>query len=179
MMRNGGLALASALLLASCATAGTQTASPAVSQPLPPQLAGIYDAQNPFAKILRGELPVAKVYEDQYVLAFMDHRPLAPGHVLVISKTSKARNLLEIDPVDLARVMAVAKLVTRAEFTALGATGVTLEQNNGSAQSVFHLHVHVIPRYNGASSGGEQGPIVPVADLQPVANKLAAAIAKP
>ncbi len=155
-------------------------AAPAIArapEPLPPQLAGSYDTHNPFARILRGELPAAKVYEDAHVLAFMDNHPVAPGHVLVISKTSHARNLLEIEPRELARVMAVAQRIIRAEFTALGATGVVIQQNNGSAQTVFHLHVHVIPRYNG--DGGDHppgGPQQTADQLAPVAARLAAAL---
>ncbi len=162
-------------------------ASPAGARPttlpLPPQLAGTYDPHNPFARMLRGELPIARVYEDAHVLAFMDNHPLAAGHVLVISKTSRARNLLEIEPRDLARVMAVAQRIARAEFTTLGATGVVILQNNGSAQSVFHLHVHVIPRYNGDGDRGmiplAGAPEQPLAQLAPVAAQLAAAVRSP
>ena len=166
-------ALAIALLLAGPAAARTVA-------PLPSALAGTYDTHNPFARIIRGELPAVKVYEDAHVLAFMDNHPLVPGHVLVISKTSRARNLLEIEPRELARVMAVAQRITRAEFTALGATGVVILQNNGSAQSVFHLHVHVVPRYNG---GGDNDMMIPggaplasLDQLAPVGAKLAAAV---
>ncbi|QXQ06576.1 HIT family protein [Sphingosinicellaceae bacterium] len=167
--------LVMALLLA-----GPAIAAPRAIEMLPPQLAGTYDLQNPFARIIRGQLPAAKVYEDAHVLAFMDNHPLVPGHVLVISKTSHARNLLEIEPRELARMLAVAQRVTRAEFTALGATGVVMLQNNGSAQSVFHLHLHVIPRYNGDGDRNmippEGTPLVPIEQLAPVAAKLAAAI---
>ena len=168
------LGLAAALLLASPAMAARTV------EPLPSQLVGTYDLQNPFAKIIRGQLAAAKVYEDAHVLAFMDNHPLVAGHVLVISKTSHARNLLEIEPRELARMMVVVQRVTRADFTALGATGVVVLQNNGSAQSVFHLHLHVIPRYNGDGDRNmippEGTPLVPVEQLAPVAAKLAAAI---
>lgn len=112
-------------------------------------LKGVYDEANPFARILRGELPAYKVYEDADVLAFMDIAPMEPGHVLVISKTSKARNILEMDPRDLAKVMAVVQKVGQAEVDALGVEGFMLIQNNGVGQSVPHLHVHVIPRVAG------------------------------
>ena len=112
-------------------------------------LKAAYDETNPFARILRGEIAVPKVYEDDQVLAFMDHAPAEPGHVLVISKTSKARNLLEIAPQDLSRIMAVAARVGQAQVDGLGVEGFTIVQNNGVGQSVPHLHVHVIPRVAG------------------------------
>jgi diadenosine tetraphosphate (Ap4A) HIT family hydrolase/acetyl esterase/lipase len=112
-------------------------------------LKGAYDEANPFARILRGEIVVPKVYEDDQVLAFMDHAPAEPGHVLVISKTSKARNLLEISPQDLSRLMAVAARVGQAQVDGLGVEGFTIVQNNGVGQSVPHLHIHVIPRTAG------------------------------
>ena len=124
---------------------------PASAKPGTPQipLKAPYDESNPFAKILRGEIVAPKVYEDDQVLAFMDHAPAEPGHVLVISKTSKARNLLEISPQDLSRIMAVAAKVGQAQVDGLGVEGFTIVQNNGVGQSVPHLHVHVIPRVAG------------------------------
>ena len=112
-------------------------------------LKAAYDEANPFAKILRGEIAVPKVYEDDQVLAFMDYAPAEPGHVLVISKTSKARNLLEVSPQDLSRLMAVAARVGQAQVDGLGVEGFTVVQNNGVGQSVPHLHIHVIPRVAG------------------------------
>ncbi len=124
---------------------------PASARPGTPQipLKAPYDENNPFAKILRGEIVVPKVYEDDQVLAFMDHAPAEPGHVLVISKTSKARNILEISPQDLSRLMAVAARVGHAQVDGLGVEGFTIVQNNGVGQSVPHLHIHVIPRQAG------------------------------
>ncbi|WP_165184958.1 alpha/beta fold hydrolase [Caulobacter soli] len=124
---------------------------PASAKPGTPQipLKAPYDENNPFAKILRGEIVVPKVYEDDQVLAFMDHAPAEPGHVLVISKTSKARNILEISPQDLSRIMAVAARVGQAQVDSLGVEGFTIVQNNGVGQSVPHLHIHVIPRQAG------------------------------
>ena len=109
-----------------------------------------YDPNNIFAKILRGELPCHKVYEDDQALAFLDIMPRAPGHTLVLPK-SAARNLLDVDPDDLAHVMKVAQKVAKAAIKAFGADGVTVQQFNESAggQVVFHLHVHVIPRKEG------------------------------
>jgi len=123
-------------------------ASASVGTPQVP-LKGAYDEANPFARILRGEIVPAKVYEDDQVLAFMDHAPAEPGHVLVISKTSKARNLLEISPQDLSRLMTVAARVGQAQVDGLGVEGFTIVQNNGVGQSVPHLHIHVIPRIAG------------------------------
>ena len=124
---------------------------PASAKPGTPQipLKAPYDEANPFAKILRGEIVVPKVYEDDQVLAFMDYAPAEPGHVLVISKTSKARNILEISPQDLSRIMAVAARVGQAQVDGLGVEGFTIVQNNGVGQSVPHLHIHVIPRVAG------------------------------
>jgi len=106
-----------------------------------------YDQNNIFAKILRGELPCHKVYEDDKAFAFLDIMPRAPGHTLVLPK-APARNILDIAPDDLAHVMQVAQKIARAGIKAFGADGVTVQQFNESAggQVVFHLHVHVIPR---------------------------------
>jgi len=139
-------------------------------------LAAAYDAQNPFARIIRGELPAYKVYEDADVLAFMDRAPMEPGHVLVISKTSKARTILEMDPKDLAKVMAVVQKVGRAEVEALGLEGFMIIQNNGVGQSVPHLHVHVIPRIAGKPAYlAENAPADPK-DLEAMAAKIRAAM---
>jgi histidine triad (HIT) family protein len=109
-----------------------------------------YDQNNIFAKILRGELPAQKVYEDDKALAFLDIMPRAPGHTLIIPK-APARNLLDVEAADLAHVMQVAQKVARAGMKAFNAQGVTVQQFNESAggQVVFHLHVHVIPRKDG------------------------------
>jgi histidine triad (HIT) family protein len=106
-----------------------------------------YDQHNIFAKILRGEFPCYKVYEDDKALAFLDIMPRAPGHTLVLPK-APARNILDVNPDDLAHVMKVAQKIAQAGVKAFGADGVTIQQFNESAggQVVFHLHVHVIPR---------------------------------
>ncbi|GGK29927.1 HIT family protein [Salinarimonas ramus] len=111
-----------------------------------------YDPQNVFAKILCGELPAHEVYEDDATLAFMDIMPRGDGHVLVIPRTP-CRNLLDAPPEALAAVMITAQKVARAAMAAFGADGVTVQQFNESAggQVVFHLHVHVIPRFEGVS----------------------------
>lgn len=111
-----------------------------------------YDPSNVFAKILRGELPAHKVYEDDKAIAFLDIMPRCPGHTLVIPK-APARNILDITPDDLAHVAKVAKKVAIAGKAAFAADGVTVQQFNEEAggQVVFHLHVHVIPRHAGVA----------------------------
>src|SRR5215475_7353253 len=111
-----------------------------------------YDTQNIFAKILRGELPCYKVYEDDKVLAFLDIMPRAPGHTLVLPK-SPARNLLDVPPDDLAAVAKTAQRIANAAMQVFAADGITVQQFNESAggQVVFHLHVHVIPRQDGVA----------------------------
>jgi len=109
-----------------------------------------YDPQNIFAKILRGELPCHKVYENDKVLAFLDIMPRAPGHTLVLPK-APARNLLDVAPDDLAAVMQAAQTIAKTAMGVFHADGVTIQQFNESSggQVVFHLHVHVIPRKAG------------------------------
>ena len=160
-------------LIAACApAAGAQAAvPPAVAFGAP------YDDANPFARILRGEMPVAKVYEDDQVLAFMDHAPVSPGHVLIIARTVRARNLLEMRDADLVRLLDVARRIGRAELAGLGADGFTIQQNNGFGQSVPHLHLHVIPRYAGHDRCPANGLVQPVAALEPIAARLRAALA--
>jgi histidine triad (HIT) family protein len=111
-----------------------------------------YDASNIFAKILRGELPCYKVYEDDKTLAFLDIMPRAPGHVLVLPK-APVRNILDIAPDDLAHVIKVAQKIAKVSVEAFGADGITIQQFNEGAggQVVFHLHVHVIPRKTGVA----------------------------
>ena len=109
-----------------------------------------YDPDNIFAKILRGEIPAVKVWEDDHVLAFMDVFPQSEGHVLIVSKTSTARNLLDIEPEVLARLIAATQRTARAVVKALGPEGFQIMQFNGEAggQTVFHLHFHIIPRWS-------------------------------
>src|SRR6187431_387695 len=109
-----------------------------------------YDPSNLFAKILRGEIPCHKVYENDRAFAFLDIMPRAPGHTLVIPK-APARNILDVAPDDLAHVMKVAQRIAKVSVDVFGADGVTLQQFSEGAggQVVFHLHVHVIPRKEG------------------------------
>ncbi|MCY1668580.1 HIT family protein [Rhizobium sp. SL86] len=109
-----------------------------------------YDANNIFGKILKGEIPCHKVYEDDDTLAFMDVMPQAPGHLLVIPKAG-SRNLLDADPAVLAKLFPVVQKLAVAARDAFEADGVLISQFNEAAvgQTVFHLHVHVIPRKEG------------------------------
>lgn len=111
-----------------------------------------YDPQNIFAKILRGEFPCYKVYENDHVIAFLDIMPRAPGHTLVIPK-APARNILDIDPEDFAHVARGAHTIARAAKAAFKADGITVQQFSEAAggQVVFHLHMHVMPRHNGVA----------------------------
>ncbi len=109
-----------------------------------------YDANNIFAKILRGELPAHKVYEDDKAFSFLDIMPRAPGHTLVIPK-APARTFLDIEPDDLAHLIKVTQRIARVAVKVLAADGLTIQQFNEPAggQVVFHLHVHIIPRKAG------------------------------
>jgi len=111
-----------------------------------------YDTNNIFAKILRGEIPCHKVYEDEHTFAFMDIMPRCPGHTLVIPK-QPARNILDISPDSLAHVARTAKKIAVAGMKAFNADGITLQQfsEHAGGQVVFHLHVHVMPRVEGVA----------------------------
>src|SRR5215831_13068115 len=136
-----------------------------------------YDPNNIFAKILRGELPCHKVYEDDKALAFLDIMPRAPGHTLVLPKAA-ARNLLDVEPSDLAHVMQVAQRIARAQMSVFRADGITMQQFNESAggQVVFHLHVHVIPRKDGIALKPPASVKEETSVLSDQALKLAAAL---
>ncbi len=111
-----------------------------------------YDPNNIFAKILRGEMPCYKVYDDEQALAFLDIMPRAPGHTLVLPK-APVRNILDVAPDDLAHVFKVTQKVAQAAMKTFGSDGVTIQQFNEGAggQVVFHLHIHVIPRKAGVA----------------------------
>jgi histidine triad (HIT) family protein len=108
-----------------------------------------YDSDNIFGKILRGEIPCHRVYEDDHALAFMDVMPQSPGHLLVVPKTP-SRNLLDADPTVLSALMPVVQKLARAAKDAFEADGITVTQFNEAAagQTVFHLHFHILPRYD-------------------------------
>ena len=111
-----------------------------------------YDTDNIFAKILRGELPAHKVYEDDMTIAIMDIMPRADGHTLVIPK-NPSRNMLDVASEDINAVMATTQKIANAQMTAFEADGITIQQFNESAggQVIFHLHMHIIPRKEGVS----------------------------
>lgn len=138
----------------------------------------VYDPNNIFAKILRGEMPAAKVYEDDDTLAFMDIMPRGPGHCLVIPKRP-ARNILDIEPDSLAAVMRTAQKIAKASKQAFDADGITVQQFNEQAggQVVFHLHVHVIPRHEGVALKPPGGPMEKPEVLATNAEKIKSALA--
>jgi histidine triad (HIT) family protein len=111
-----------------------------------------YDANNIFAKILRGEIPSHKLYEDEETYAFMDVMPQGKGHCLAITK-APFRNILDVDQASLSAVIATTQKLARAVKAAFDADGVTVIQFNEPAagQTVFHLHFHVIPRFDGVA----------------------------
>lgn len=110
----------------------------------------MYDRDNVFAKILRGEIPAAKVYEDAHVLSFMDAMPQSDGHTLVIPKT-EARNLFDVSPAALAELIKGTQHVARGVRQAFQPDGVRIIQFNEPAagQTVFHIHFHIVPCYEG------------------------------
>ena len=136
-----------------------------------------YDANNVFAKILRGELPAQKLYEDAETLAIMDIMPRAEGHCLVIPKTI-ARNVFDASPEQLAACMRTVQRLSRAVMAAFGAEGVTIQQFNESAggQVVFHLHFHVLPRHSGVSLKPHSGQMEKPDVLKANADKIRAAL---
>lgn len=139
-----------------------------------------YDPDNIFAKIIRGDIPCAKVFEDGEVLSFMDAFPQARGHTLVVSKTSHARNLLDVEPQALTETILGVQRVARAIRSALKPDGLIVTQFNGSAagQTVFHLHFHIIPRWTDQGLVGHgQAGMADMAELQAIAKRIAADIA--
>ncbi len=145
-------------------------------------LPGTYDPNNIFARILRGELPACQVWQDDHVLVLMDIFPQSEGHTLVISKTSRARNLLEIEPEILDRLMAAVQRTSRAIVRALNPDGFSIFQYNGDAggQTIFHLHFHIVPRWEDRPlKGHSQVPIADAVALQRLADRIAAELDAP
>jgi histidine triad (HIT) family protein len=136
-----------------------------------------YDDSNVFAKILRGELPAERLYEDAHTLAIMDIMPRGDGHCLVIPK-APSRNILDVGADSLAKVMETTQKMARAVIKAFGADGVTIQQFNESAggQVVFHLHVHVIPRFDGIPLKPHTGAMENAGVLKANAEKIRAAL---
>ena len=142
-------------------------------------LHGAYDPDNIFAKIVRGEIPATRLYETDKVLALLDVFPQARGHALVIHKTSQARNILDVELADLNEVMAAVQKVARGIETALKPDGLVVTQFNGApaGQTIFHLHFHVIPRYEGEALGRHgEGDMADVEELKALAAKISAAL---
>ena len=145
-MRTIGL-LATALIscLLASGAAPAQKAPPSRAVQPGDDFPGEEVSDSAFDKIIRHELPAARVYEDADVLGFLSTKPFVPGHALVISKTSHARSLIAIPPDALAKMMAAARRVMIAQRRVLGATGALIVSANGTEQTVPHLHIHVIP----------------------------------
>ena len=118
-------------------------------------LYGTYNPQNIFAKVLRGELPCYKVYENDDVLAFLDLFPQARGHTLVIPKIEQARNLIELNDAAIGPLFRAVKKVMKALAAEVEPDGIQLFQFNGGegSQSVYHIHVHLVPRWPGQPLG--------------------------
>ena len=136
-----------------------------------------YDSDNIFAKILRGEIPAHRIYEDEATFVFMDIMPRADGHMLVIPKTP-CRNMLDASPEQLAAVMATVQKISHAALEAFDAQGITLQQFNEAAggQEVFHLHYHVLPRHEGVGVR-PPGTMADFDVLKAQADKIRAALA--
>jgi len=136
-----------------------------------------YDRNNVFAKILRGEVPSAKVYEDNKTIAFMDVMPQADGHTLVIPK-EEAENIFDLSPDGAAALMATTQKVAKAVKKALNAPGLMIAQLNGApaGQSVFHVHFHVIPRSAGVDFRLHAREMEQPEKLKALAEKIKAAL---
>ncbi|MGH7982909.1 MAG: HIT family protein [Candidatus Udaeobacter sp.] len=142
-------------------------------------LDGKYDPQNPFARLVRGEERVAKIFEDEHVLVFMPRgEVVAPGHVLVIPKRMGARNLLDLKPDELRDLLVAVQKSAIAQRKGLGATGFKVIQNNGlsSSQTVYHAHFHVVPSFGGKAPGSPAPrKELPESEYDAIAAKLRAA----
>lgn len=134
-----------------------------------------YDPSNIFGKILRGELPCHKVYEDETALVMMDLFPQSKGHTLIVPKAA-SRNLLDADPAALSAVMPLVQRVANAVKTVTKADGMRIAQFNEApaGQTVFHLHFHVIPAYEGVALGAHGGGKADDAELAALAKDIAA-----
>ena len=132
-----------------------------------------YDNNNIFARILRGEIPAVKVYEDAHTLAFMDVMPEADGHVLVIPK-EPAQDILDLSSQGLSAMMATVQKVAKAADKALAPDGILIKQYNRAAagQSVFHVHFHIVPRWEGVPMAPHGKVMVEATRLEPIAAKI-------
>ena len=144
-------------------------------------LDGTYADDNIFAKIIRGEAEAVRVYEDPDVLSVMDLFPQSPGHLLVLPKRDRARNLLDADTVVLTKLIVAVQDLTEAVRRVLQPDGIMVAQFNGAAsgQTVYHLHFHIIPRWEGQPLKGHgRGQMADLADLRRQADKIAAALSR-
>jgi histidine triad (HIT) family protein len=156
--------------------------SGAIAQSLPGQsamatsprcsLTNAYDANNPFARILRGELPVSLITQDDLTLAFVPLDWEHPGEALVIPKRA-VRNVNDMNDAELIATMHMARRIAVAQERAFGSTGFTIQQNNGQNQGICHAHLHVIPNTPAASVHNAAR-----AAMDAVAAKLKAALPK-
>ena len=140
-------------------------------------IAGAYDNANIFAKILRGELPCVKVFEDDVVLSFMDLFPQSRGHTLVLPKNVTARNFLDLPRENVGPFMERVQRIAIAVNAALQPDGIRIGQFNGApaGQTVFHLHYHIIPIYEGVRLAGHaSGAKADPAELEALAKQIAA-----
>ena len=138
-------------------------------------LHGPYETNNIFAKIMRGEMPCVKVFEDDHILSFMDIFPQSEGHTLVIPK-APSRNFLETNPKDIGRLFGSAQRIAKAVEVALKPDGIRIAQFNGApaGQTVFHTHVHIIPVYEGNPLGAHGGGMADMGKLTKIAAKISA-----
>src|SRR6202012_3361150 len=136
-----------------------------------------YDDTNIFARILRGEIPCVKVFEDARTLAFMDVMPEAEGHVLVVPREA-AKDILDLSAEGLTAMMVTVQRVARAVDKALAPDGILLKQYNRApaGQSIFHVHFHIVPRWEGLGLAPHGKDMVPMAVLEPVAAKIRSAL---
>jgi len=143
-------------------------------------LEGPYDPDNIFAKILKGEMPCVKVYEDEHVISFMDIFPQAPGHTLVVPR-EPVRNALEMTDGALQATIVRVKRIANAVKSALKPDGIVITQFNGApaGQTIFHVHFHIIPRMDGVALGAHGGGQADMDELKAQAEKIAAAIETP
>ncbi len=141
-------------------------------------LDGLYEEDNIFARIIRGEIPAAKVYEDDKVMAFMDAFPQARGHTLVVHKHSRARNLLEVEPQALCELSQGVQKIARALRAALNPDGIVVTQFNGApaGQTIYHLHFHILPRWEGQPLGAHGRGQAEPGELRLLAQEIGAEI---
>ena len=137
-----------------------------------------YDPDNIFAKIINGDIPSTKLYEDDDLLAFMDAFPQSDGHCLVIHKKAQATNLFDVDPVALTQITAVLQKIATAVKNGLNPDGIRIAQFNGApaGQTVFHLHFHIIPVYEGRAFAPHGGSAADPDKLALLAEKIKAAL---